>query len=68
MHAVELHGVTKTFGAHVAVDDVSLIVPRGGEIDLSAQDRGGAFVAQLALDATLDGEVRCTGGGASSTS
>lgn len=29
MHAVELERVTKTFGRHVAVDDVSLAVPEG---------------------------------------
>ena len=29
MHAVETLGVTKTFGRHVAVDDLSLSVPRG---------------------------------------
>ena len=29
MHAVELEGVTKTFGRHVAVGDLSLVVPEG---------------------------------------
>ncbi len=29
MHIIELSGVTKTFGSVVAVDDLSLIVPRG---------------------------------------
>src|SRR5215471_7998735 len=29
MNAVELHHVTKTFGRHVAVDDLSLAVPAG---------------------------------------
>jgi ABC-2 type transport system ATP-binding protein len=29
MHAVEIHQVTKTFGEHVAVDDLSLTVPTG---------------------------------------
>jgi ABC-2 type transport system ATP-binding protein len=29
MYAVELEHVTKTFGAHVAVDDLSLAVPAG---------------------------------------
>ncbi len=30
MNAVELHGVTKTFGRQTAVDDLSFVVPRGG--------------------------------------
>lgn len=29
MNAIELHEVTKTFGGHVAVDNLSLAVPRG---------------------------------------
>ena len=27
--AVEVHGLTKRFGAHTAVDNVNLLVPRG---------------------------------------
>jgi len=29
MNVIELHNITKTFGKHVAVDDLSLAVPRG---------------------------------------
>lgn len=29
MHAVEIRGITKTFGTHVAVDSLDLIVPEG---------------------------------------
>lgn len=41
MNAVEMHSVTKTFGSHVAVDDLSLAVPQGSVYGLIGPNGSG---------------------------